>query len=247
MTLSEQIPQQTLYVVQAGFELFNLPDTALQVLGLKVCTTTAWAIIQFLSIEKCILYSCWSADNIVISPLCWQGCFCPLKSDLMSLETRPGSCSPFSFSVPHQAGPIPVNLSIPGHERIFRVLERWSALASPQDPNLVPSTHVTAYNNLSQFQGISWPLQASLSTRHAHGLQTYIQIKLPYTFQFLKRNIQGALLIVVYSKMKDYLDCLRSKVLVMKSGMGVYASNSNTQTGEPRGLIKSPRPFSVTW
>lgn len=54
------------------------------------------------------------------------------------------------------------------------------------------------------------------------------------------------MLVVVYSKMKDDLDCLRSKVLVMKLLISIRCGCeclliSTLKIVEPKRLIRSPR------
>lgn len=57
------------------------------------------------------------------------------------------------------------------------VQELSTLAALPEVLGLVSSTHVTAYNHLSQqFQRI-WCLLTSLGTRHAHGVHTYKKVR----------------------------------------------------------------------
>lgn len=57
--------------------------------------------------------------------------------------------------------------------------EHFKTLAAlAEDPDLVPSTHKVADNQLSlQFWWILSPLLASLDLWYAHGVHTYVQAK----------------------------------------------------------------------
>lgn len=43
----------------------------------------------------------------------------------------------------------------------------------PEDLGLIPNTHIEAY----QFQGILYPLLASIGTRYTRGAQIFMQVK----------------------------------------------------------------------